>query len=283
MSPTSAGRYRKLGWLLRPLLLARVARFGMQSDGYANALRDLGVVSDRVQVTGSVKYDGALSDRHNPRVEKLRRTLGLDANDRVFVAGSTHAPEEQIVLDLFRRLRVAHSELRLILAPRSADRFEEVARLIEKNAFPFARRSQITGELPGKPPVILLDTIGELNAAWGLADVGFTGGSLDGRRGGQSMIEPAGLGVPVVFGPHVWNFRDAAARLLEADAAIKIDGPISMKQELQALLDDDARRARMGDAARRMVIAQQGATEKTIDLIDDVLRLTSKESLRVAA
>src|SRR5207249_3574472 len=133
----------------------------------------------------------------------------------VLLAGSTHAPEESVILGVFARLRGRFPALRLILVPRHPDRFEEVARLVERSGLPFVRRSRVASPLPEMPAVVLLDTVGELGAAWGLADVGFTGGSLDGKRGGQSMIEPAGYGVPCAFGPHVWNFKDAARRLVE--------------------------------------------------------------------
>jgi 3-deoxy-D-manno-octulosonic-acid transferase len=146
-----------------------------------------------------------------------------------------------------------------------------VARLIEKSDLSFIRKSCVTSAVEGSPAVILIDTIGDLNAAWGLADVGFTGGSLDGKRGGQSMIEPAGLGVPVVFGPHTWNFRDAVSRLLEVQGAIRINTPEEMVKELGRLLDDQVARERMGAAARQMVLSQQGATQRTLDVIDEVL------------
>jgi hypothetical protein len=94
------------------------------------------------------------------------------------------------------------------------ERFEEVARLLEQSGLPFARRSRIIEPLSEMPAVVLLDSIGELGAAWGLADVGFTGGSLDGRRGGQSMIEPAGYGATLLFGPNTWNFKDVVDLLL---------------------------------------------------------------------
>lgn len=270
MSPRSARRYGKLAWLARPLMFSRVDRFAMQSEAYALALRGLGVPALKVAVTGSVKYDGVLGDRHNPKTRELAAALGLTAADRVFVAGSTHAPEEEIVLDVFRRLKVRHPELRLVLVPRSPDRFDEVARLIDRQAFSFARRSRLTMPPADRPAVLLLDTIGELNAAWGLADIGFTGGSFDGRRGGQSMIEPAGLGVPVVFGPHVWNFRDAAQRLIDVGGAVRIETPKQMEIELLRMLDDAQHRSRMGRAARDMVIAQQGATGRTLDVLDEV-------------
>src|SRR5207244_10361934 len=121
---------------------------------------------------------------------------------------------------------------------------EEVARLVEQSGLPFARRSRIAEPLPEMPAVVLLDTVGELGAAWGLADVGFTGGSLDGRRGGQSMIEPAGYGVPCVFGPHVWNFKDAAKRLLEIGGAAIVNDAAELERELARLLADSNLRER---------------------------------------
>jgi 3-deoxy-D-manno-octulosonic-acid transferase len=113
--------------------------------------------------------------------------------------------------------------------------------------------------------------VGELGAAWGLADVGFTGGSLDGRRGGQSMIEPAGYGVPCVFGPHVWNFRDAARRLVEVGGAVMVPDAAALEAELTKLVADAGLRERMGLAARAFVRAQQGATARTLDAIDSLL------------
>lgn len=283
MSPRSAGRYAKFGWLTRPLMLSRIAQFAMQSTGYATALKRLGVPAERIAVTGSVKYDGVLGEKNNPQSVKLARELGIASEDLVWVAGSTHAPEEAIVLDVFRRLRVKHPNLRLLLVPRSPDRFDEVARLIDHCAFSFARRSRLKQPPADRPAVILLDTMGELNAAWGLADVGFTGGSLDGKRGGQSMIEPAGLGIPVVFGAHVWNFRDAAARLIEVNGAVKVDTWQSMKHELLRMLDDPELRHKMGEAARAMVIEQQGATERTLDVLDEVIGKTEMIRQKAAA
>jgi len=129
----------------------------------------------------------------------------------------------------------------------------------------------VTEPLATPPAVLLLDTVGELGAAWGLADVGYVGGTLDGRRGGQSMIEPAGYGVPCVFGPHVWNFKDAARRLVEVGAATQVPDAAGLEPALAALLADDALRERMGGAAREQVRRQQGATARTIDAIDSVL------------
>lgn len=266
LSPRSFGRLIRVAGLARKVLYGRVAAVGAQSAEYAERFRQLGAPA--VRVTGSVKYDGAVGDRDTPKGRELKRLLNAPF---LLVAGSTHAPEESIVLDAFRRLRERFPRLRLLLVPRHPDRFADVADLVEGSSLPFVRRSQLLEPLVEPPPVILLDTVGELGAAWGLADVGYVGGTLDGKRGGQSMIEPAGYGVPTVFGPHVWNFRDAARRLVEAGGATMVRDAGELAPALAELLDDESKRTAMGDAARRLVRDQQGATARTLDLLDELL------------
>jgi 3-deoxy-D-manno-octulosonic-acid transferase len=267
MSPRSCRRYQLAAGLVRRLV-AGVDLIAAQTEVYAAGYRALGAVPGRVHVTGSVKYDGVRTERGNPDTQALGRLLGVGPCDLVWVAGSTQAPEEEVCLALFRRLRAVYLNLRLFLVPRQKDRFDEVAALLRRRGVPFARRS----ELPAAGhPVILVDTIGELGALWGLADVAFVGGSLDGKRGGQNMIEPAAYGAAVVFGPHVWNFRDAAARLVEAGAAVQVGGSDELEQVVRRLLADAAERTRLGGAARELVLAQQGATERTIDLLAGLL------------
>lgn len=313
MSPRSFRRLSRVAAPARRLLFNKVTHFAVQDADYADRFRQLGVPAAKLTVTGSIKYDGALGAR-SERSASLGITLGLSLPQEgergrrgegdqkcsnppgdlvlsplllspspplVLLAGSTHTPEETIVLGVFARLRVASPGLRLILVPRHPDRFEEVARLVEQSGLPFVRRSRISGPLPETPAVVLLDTVGELGAAWGLADVGFTGGSLDGHRGGQSMIEPAGYGVPCVFGPHVWNFRDAARRLVEVGGAVMAADAGELERELAKLLADNGLRERMGTAARDLVRRQQGATQRTLDVLVGVIA-TSTEA-RIAA
>jgi 3-deoxy-D-manno-octulosonic-acid transferase len=116
--------------------------------------------------------------------------------------------------------------------------------------------------------VILVDTLGELSAVWGLADVAFVGGSLDGKRGGQNMLEPAAYGCAVVFGPHVWNFRDAADRLVREGGAVQVADADALESAIQNLLNDTSRRRRLGATARKLVLSQQGATTRTLDALD---------------
>jgi len=272
MSPRSFRRYSMFKWIAGPLLLKRITRFAVQSADYADRLAQLGIAPERLRTTGSIKYDGATADRQNPKTLELRRLLNIAAHDRIWVVGSTHAPEERIAIEAFKTLKAKFPHLRMILVPRSPDRFNEVAQLIEKTELKYCRRSQIRDAITDRPPIVLIDTIGELGAAWGLADVGFVGGSFDGQRGGQSMIEPAAYGVPIVFGPHTWNFRDAVARLLEVQAAIQIREPESLAPTIEKWLHDPIGMGKMGESAKRMVKEQQGATVRTLDVLDEFLR-----------
>jgi 3-deoxy-D-manno-octulosonic-acid transferase len=276
MSPRTFRRYSKIAGLARRLLFNRVSTFGMQSESFAANLKALGIDAGRVHVTGNVKYDGIALESGNSKTRALRRVLGLDAEEPVWVAGSTHDPEEHIILSIYPRLLAQFPKLRLVLVPRAPERFNEVAQFIEATGFACVRRSK-RSEADSSPTsgIVLIDTLGELSAAWGLATIGFTGGSLNDKRGGQSMIEPAGLGVPVLFGPHTWNFRDAVAGLLDAGGVIRVQDEEELEREVVRLLGDADLRRRMGEAARTFVVAQQGATTRTLDLLDQVIDVTA--------
>lgn len=281
LSPRSARRYRLLGPLARRLL-GRVDLLAVQTDEYAAHFRALGVAPERVHITGSVKYDGVETNPDNPRTRELGRLLGVGPDDLVWIAGSTQAPEEEVALSIFRRLRPDFPRLRLFLIPRQKDRFEEVAALLRRSGETFARRSTMA-ESSAKSAIVLVDTIGELGALWGLADVAFVGGSLDGKRGGQNMIEPAAYGAAVVFGPHVWNFRDTAGRLVDAGAAVQVGDAAELESALRRLLADAGARHRLGQAARDMVLRQQGATERTVALLDELLAARARPQKRHVA
>ncbi|MCE9566191.1 MAG: 3-deoxy-D-manno-octulosonic acid transferase [Planctomycetes bacterium] len=279
MSPRSFARLRRFAGFARRMLFSKITRFAVQEDEYAVRFRQLGLPQSKLIVTGSIKYDGASKSRETLETQRLRQTLGLAAVPAglpaILLAGSTHAPEESLILAAFARLRERFPELRLILVPRHPDRFDEVAQLVHATGLSALRRSAIREPLSEMPAIVLLDTVGELGAAWGLADVGFTGGSLDGKRGGQSMIEPAGYGVPCVFGPHVWNFRDSAKQLVEVGGAFMVRDAAALETELAKLIADAELRERMGLAARELVRRQQGATERTLDVIDAILTSTA--------
>jgi 3-deoxy-D-manno-octulosonic-acid transferase len=269
MSPRSFRRHQRFAFLGR-FLFHKLALIAAQTEEYAACFRNLGADRERVVVTGSVKYDGVETNRLNTRTQELRRLFSLTSADLVLVAGSTQAPEEELILELFKRIRQQYSRLRLFLVPRQKDRFEAVAGLLRDSGVSFVRRSALSQPLSEPAAVILVDTIGELSAVWGLAEVAFVGGSLDGKRGGQNMIEPAAYGAAVLFGPHVWNFKETAARLLEQKAAIQVTDEKMLENEIDRLLGDASARTTLGAFAQRFVLSQQGATERTIAALADL-------------
>jgi 3-deoxy-D-manno-octulosonic-acid transferase len=271
LSPRSARRYRRLSVLARPLL-GCVDLVAVQTEEYAGHFLSLGVPAEKVVVTGSVKFDGVETDPRAEKVEEMRRLLNVQPGQRLWVCGSTQAPEEEVALAIYRRARADVPGLRLVLVPRQRERFDEVAALLGRSGLPFVRRSELAGPVADVDAVVLVDTFGELSALWGLAEVAYVGGSLDGRRGGQNMIEPSAYGAAVTFGPHVWNFRDVAENLVAAGGAVQVADAAGLEAAVRALLSDADRRRRMGEAARRYVRTQQGATARTMTAIDEVLR-----------
>jgi 3-deoxy-D-manno-octulosonic-acid transferase len=228
-----------------------------------------------------MKYDGAVGDRNAPATRALHALLGFNQGERILVAGSTQGNEESIVLEAFTVLHRRRPELRLIIVPRHPERFAEVKEILSRNPLPFALRSAVREPLHASRPITLVDTMGELNAIWGLADYGFVGGTLGCGRGGQSMIEPAGYGVPTCFGPETWNFKDTVNKLLGADAAIRLSTPGQLLTVLTTWLDEPDRATALGDNAKRFIASQQGATSKTLDALMKLLE-AERGALRCA-
>jgi 3-deoxy-D-manno-octulosonic-acid transferase len=285
MSERSHRGYCRIRLLLKPLF-TRLALVAAQSQTYADRLISLGASEQRTVVTGSIKFDGVETSRTNSKTENLRRIFGLKSGETVFVAGSTQEPEEQLALETWLQLRRQHSQLRLILIPRHRERFDEVAALVTSRNLPLLRRSsaqdssQQHAETDNKP-IILLDTIGELSACWGLADVAFVGGSF-GNRGGQNMMEPAAYGACVLFGPNTWNFRDIVERFREADGCVQLQSSHQLTSTVDQLLSDPARRHQLGRNAQKAVLQQQGATARTAELLHEVLLPVTIPLRRVA-
>jgi 3-deoxy-D-manno-octulosonic-acid transferase len=258
--------YRGYRWI-RPVarrILEQIDLIAVQNEAYADRFRALGASAAAVHVTGSIKFDGAQTDRNNPQTERLHQLWPVGAGDFVFLAGSTQEPEEQMAIEAFREILRLRDNARLILVPRHPERFDDVAALLDRCGLPWRRRSQLTHLAAAPERILLVDVVGELGAWWGLATAGFVGGSM-GRRGGQNMIEPAAYGVAVSFGPNTWNFRDIVQSLLADHAAVVVLD----QQELTAFLrrcvecPDDARE--LGRRARDWVVRQQGAAARTME------------------
>jgi 3-deoxy-D-manno-octulosonic-acid transferase len=273
MSDHSFPGYRRI----RPLVAAVLRQIDLiaaQSDELAGRFRALGAPADRVVVTGSLKYDGAKTDRNNPLTQALRQLAGFADDDIIFLAGSTQEPEEQYVVDIFRRLAPQHPRLRLLIVPRHPERFDAVAELLDASNLRWQRRSTLNRQPPAEPvatgPILLVDTIGELGAWWGVAQIAFVGGSF-GDRGGQNMIEPAAYGAAVSFGPNTWNFRDIVAALTASDAVVVVQNAEQLERFVSRCLTDPQYAAELGARAQQLVQNQLGATRRTVALLESLL------------
>ena len=271
ISAKSFRGYRRIRPLLRSLL-QRFAVLAAQNNEYAERLLDLGAPRDRLHITGSIKFDGVQFDRGNAMIRELREFFGVQTGERVFIAGSTQAPEETIALDTWQMLRQEFPDLRLILVPRHKERFEEVAQLVLGRGLPLRRRSRARfGPICSAPAsssneVLLLDTLGELGTCWGLADVAFVGGSLT-QRGGQNMLEPSAFGAAVLFGPNTWNFRDVVEQLLSRNAAQVVRNGDELTATIRTLLKNPNAAHELGQRAKSFLATQQGATGRTVRLL----------------
>lgn len=274
MSERSFRGYRRIRWLMRGLWTG-FAKIAVQTEEYRRRLAELGAPEERLVVTGSTKFDGLETDRQNPRTREIRDGFQLRDDELVFMAGSTQAPEESYAIDTWLALRTRHPQLRLVLVPRHQERFEEVTSLIQSRGLSVLRRSQIkagtvpSSEVKESPAVLMLDTLGELGAAWGLADIAFVGGSLT-PRGGQNMIEPAAYAAAVLFGPNTSNFRQVVELLLTEQAALVVQTPEDLTRRVGELLQNLDRARDLGATAQRLVLLQQGATARSVQLITDV-------------
>jgi 3-deoxy-D-manno-octulosonic-acid transferase len=211
--------FRRIRWFHQPALAA-IQWWGAQTEQDAERIRHLlGPTTTKVEVTGSLKCDAMPAADALARSAKLRERLGFTDQERILVAGSTHAPEEEILLNVLQQLQSEYPLLRLVIVPRHPKRTPEIEKLAQDRNLSFILNSEATSPCESSAAVTIVDSIGLLGDFWGLADFAFVGGSLVADRGGQSMIAPAMLGKPICFGPNYWNFQTVASGLLNADGA----------------------------------------------------------------
>ena len=269
LSPRSFARYRRFLPLVRPMF-RRLAAVCAQSDLYADRFAALGVPAGRVSVTGSVKYDTATVANRVAGQDELAAAMGLRGEHVMLLGGSTGPGEEEILLRVFRGLSAKHPAVRLAIVPRKPERFAEVAGLIERAGFRCWRRSQHgDGQSAADWPadiVVLGDTMGELRKFYALAQVAFVGRSLA-PMGGSDVMEAAALGRAVLVGPHTENFAEPVERLVSAGGLVVVRDEAHLVGEVDRLLADASARAAMGRSARAAVQAAQGATARTVAVI----------------
>ncbi|MBD0370907.1 MAG: 3-deoxy-D-manno-octulosonic acid transferase [Pyrinomonadaceae bacterium] len=250
----------------------------MQSEADAARMRALGIESERVEVSGNVKFDLLASPDDVAKTEDLRERFGLTHTSPLIIAASTHASEERISVEAFRLLRATPEgrAARLLVAPRHPERFDEVAALLSSSGLKWSRRSEAQRDEDKRSDVILLDTIGELRAAYPLATLVFVGGSIA-PTGGHNVLEPAATGACIVTGAHTGNFAAVINAFLERDALVQLpplddgEAPAELARAFSSLLADDARRDRMVRRAKEVLDENRGATRYTAERIAKLL------------
>ena len=267
LSEKSVARYRRFGRLFAGVFTKNVT-VAAQSIPDAERFISIGAAAGQTRAIGNVKFDLGMDAGIIEAGEILRAAYG--ASRPVWVAGSTHAGEEEQLLDAHALLRTHRPDALLLLAPRHKDRFAAVADLLTRRGIRFARRSGMARGLPIDTEVLLVDTMGELTALYASADVAFVGGSLT-AVGGHNLLEPAALGLPVLTGPSHENSKEIALLLLRRGAALQVANALDLAALLQGLLDDHAERRRIGVIGKDIVESNRGSVERLLALIEPAL------------
>ena len=273
----SARRLARFARWSQTLFFDAVDLFAVQTEADRECLLAAGAKPDRVQVTGNLKFD-TRPPTGKPELESAVATL---ADGRpILIAGSTMAGEDDAVLDAFESLGGGERAL-LVLVPRHPERWDDVARRIERRGVAGLRRSALDLDSPSRerPDVLLLDSLGELAALYRLARGAFIGGTLV-PTGGHNPLEPASFGVPVVVGPSMDNFRDMARRFDEAEAWSRVDDATGLAQVWAAWLDDESQAEQLGARALRLLEDNRGAVARTTALLEPFLDTARPEGPR---
>jgi len=252
--------YRRLFTMMRAI--------GMQTERDAERIKELGAPPAAVHVVGNMKYDAAPAGADVEKTEELRRLLRPE-NGPIFVAGSTHPGEEEIVLDVFQKLRDVEKTLRLVIAPRHIERAGEALEIIKKRGWDTCLRS--TMEAGGGASVIVLDTIGELRCLYSLATMCFVGGSLV-ERGGHNVLEPAACGKAVFYGPYMMNFTESAKVLEDGGGGIPVKNSDELAMRGAEYIANAGLRRKLDDNSLRTVLQNAGAAARAYDLFKELIK-----------
>jgi 3-deoxy-D-manno-octulosonic-acid transferase len=275
ISRQSFRRYKLIKFFLRRVLPC-LSLAVMQSETDAERLRALGLSDEKLRTAGNLKFDAEIAAELTIKTTEIRDRFGLQSEVPLILAASTHAPEEEVILESIKQLQPA----RLMIAPRHPERFNEVAALIQKSGLSWARRTGVPAAGDANATVILLDTIGELPATYSLANVVFVGGSIV-DRGGHNVLEPAAAGAAVVTGAHTHNFHAIVDLMCEANAIVQLppvetsDAAAELAHVLKNLLANTKEREELGRRAKQLVTDNQGAADRTVKLIAPLLSHTS--------
>lgn len=267
ISDRSFKRYVFSGLFFKRIFQNVTAFCGQTNKDCERAVK-LGVAPDKTSVTGNIKFDMETPHISLSEKNEIMQAMGITSSDIIFTAGSTHKGEEEIILDVFARLKNEIKNIKLIIAPRHPERFKEVEGLIRDKGFSLLKRSE--GSTPNSIDVILLDTIGELGKIYSLANAAFVGGSLV-NVGGHNLLEPALHKKPVIFGPHIQTFSEGADLLIKGGGGIMVKDGNELAERLRQIFLQDSLAQKIGEAGYKVVELNRGAAEKSLEIIERLI------------
>ncbi len=267
ISDRSFPRYKRLRGFFASTL-KHIDLFLMASEIDGRRMEEMGAPSGRIQVTGNTKFDAALRKIPIETETEMSDVLEINGSVPVFVAGSTHPGEHEIVLDAYRTLTQEFPELLLILVPRHVDKTPQILSAMRDRSMepPFLRSSVETGEKRNGRKVIIVDRTGELFQIFSLASVVFIGGSLV-PKGGQNILEPAAWGKMVLFGPSTEDFREARDILVSAGSGVEVTGTEDLVRKVAGVLSDPARAEILGKRGREEILKHIGSSRRNAEIL----------------
>lgn len=242
-------------------LFGMIDTFCVQNKLYAERFEKLGISEEKIVVTGNLKFDEDYPKLGSQELAKWKEQLGIAATDKVIVVGSTHDPEELLILETMKKVWEKVPNVKVLIVPRHPERFSQVADLITSYHIPYVRYSHLPNKI-GNEKIILMDTMGLLKKCYQLADIAIVAGSYTTKVGGHNIIEPCWFGVPVIFGPHMHTQTELVSLVMEYHAGLQVP-ETELVDTLVTYLQDAEKRLELGHCGEKLVSEMRGATDKT--------------------
>lgn len=267
LSERSAKAYRRILPVIRKMLKS-IDVIAAQFQADVDRFVDLGFPAEKIHVTGSLKFDLTLPPRLSEQAQRLRKSWG--ENRLVWIAASTHPGEEELILQAFTEVRQSFPDLLLVSVPRHVNRVPQLVQLYSSQDYKIIKRSEHNESEMADADIFIGDTMGELLIFYAAADLAFVGGSLV-EKGGQNPLEPAAVGLPILTGPHTFNFATITEQLKRRNVEIQVNNATELAEQVIALLYNPARRQQKANEAKKFVVQNKGSALKQMQLIENLL------------